>query len=81
LLAALISAARAAGYGRMRLETVTFMKDAIELYARFGFRHCPPYYAALESFRDLSVFMELELTGGTGSLESPSLESDDRGAA
>jgi putative acetyltransferase len=63
LMAALIAAAQDAGYGLMRLETVTFMEDAIALYTRFGFRRCPPYYEALESFRDISVFMELALLG------------------
>jgi GNAT superfamily N-acetyltransferase len=64
LVAALIAAAQDAGYGLMRLETVTFMENAIALYTRFGFRHCPPYYAALESFSNISVFMELDLAGG-----------------
>lgn len=72
LVAALISAAKAAGYGLMRLETVTYMEDAIALYSRFGFRSCPPYYAALQSFSDISLFMELELTGGTSRVEGPS---------
>lgn len=64
LVAAVISAAADAEYRIMRLETVTFMKAAIALYSQFGFRRCPPYYAALESFRDISVFMELDLIGG-----------------
>ena len=64
LVAALILAAREAGYSRMRLETVTFMGDAIDLYSRFGFRRCPAYYPALESFKEISVFMELELANG-----------------
>jgi putative acetyltransferase len=61
LASALITAARNAGYNRMRLETVTYMEDAIALYSQLGFRRCPPYYAALEIFREISVFMELDL--------------------
>jgi putative acetyltransferase len=72
LVAALTTAARDAGYDLMRLETVTFMEDAIALYRRFGFRRCPAYYAALESFGNISVFMELDLVGGTGIASEPS---------
>lgn len=61
LIATLITAAKEASYRLMRLETVTFMEDAIALYSRFGFQRCPPYYAALESFGEISVFMELNL--------------------
>jgi putative acetyltransferase len=61
LASALIAAARNAGYNRMRLETVTYMEDAIALYSQLGFRRCPPYYIALESFKEISVFMELDL--------------------
>ena len=71
LIAALILAAKEAGYSLMRLETVTFMGDAIDLYSRFGFRRCPPYYPALESFKEISVFMELELASGAGPLHDP----------
>jgi putative acetyltransferase len=61
LASALIAEARQAGYGLMRLETVTYMEDAIALYSRCGFRQCPPYYPALESFKEISMFMELDL--------------------
>jgi hypothetical protein len=44
------------------------MEDAIALYTRYGFRRCPPYYEALESFRDISVFMELALLGQDAAL-------------
>jgi GNAT superfamily N-acetyltransferase len=63
LVATLLAAAQDAGYRLMRLETVTYLEDAIALYARFGFQRCPAYYEALESFRDISVFMELSLLG------------------
>jgi GNAT superfamily N-acetyltransferase len=72
LVAALIAMAQDAGYGLMRLETVTFMEEAIALYTRFGFRRCPPYYAALESFSNISVFMELDLAGGASNASDPS---------
>jgi len=61
LIATLIMAAREAKYSLMRLETVTFMENAIALYSRFGFQRCPPYYAALEIFKEISVFMEMDL--------------------
>jgi GNAT superfamily N-acetyltransferase len=64
LIAALITAAKDAKYSLMRLETVTYMGGAIALYSHFGFRRCPPYYAALEIFKEISVFMELDLLGG-----------------
>jgi putative acetyltransferase len=65
LIAALIMAAKDAGYSLMRLETVTYMDEAMALYSRFGFRRCPPYYEALQSFRAISVFMQLNLVDVT----------------
>jgi GNAT superfamily N-acetyltransferase len=59
---ALIDVAREAGYGVMRLETTTFMDKAITMYSSLGFRVCNPYYTIPESFRAITVFMELELT-------------------
>jgi GNAT superfamily N-acetyltransferase len=66
LVSALIMAARNAGYNLMRLETVTYMEEAIALYSKLGFRRCPPYYTALESFKEISVFMELDLVSDAG---------------
>ncbi|MDB6045451.1 MAG: hypothetical protein JWM63_4002 [Gammaproteobacteria bacterium] len=57
----LIVAAQEAGYGAMRLETTTFMDKAIAMYSSVGFRTCPPYYVIPESFRAITVFMELIL--------------------
>jgi putative acetyltransferase len=59
---ALIEVARQAGYGVMRLETTTFMDKAMTLYSSLGFRICNPYYTIPESFRAITVFMELELS-------------------
>jgi ribosomal protein S18 acetylase RimI-like enzyme len=61
LTEALIVAAKEAGYVIMRLETTTFMDKAIAMYSSFGFKTCPPYYAIPESFRAITVFMQLNL--------------------
>ena len=58
----LVATAREAGYRWMRLETTTFMDGARALYASVGFRPCDPYYAIPESFRAITVFMEIDLT-------------------
>jgi len=59
LVERLIAEARAAGYQRMRLDTVeSAMKDAVVLYRRIGFREIAPYSSIpIES----ALWMELLL--------------------
>jgi GNAT superfamily N-acetyltransferase len=63
LLEALLAAARADGYERVRLDSLDFMTAAHALYRRVGFVDIPPYPESeiAEAFRPHMVFMELEL--------------------
>jgi GNAT superfamily N-acetyltransferase len=71
LVSRLIETARQAGYATIRLETTTFMKSALRLYQSFGFKTCEPYYAIPENFREITVFMKLELQ----SVKAPAAET------
>jgi GNAT superfamily N-acetyltransferase len=44
LAEALIAEAHAIGYRELKLDTLDWMADARRLYAKLGFRECPPYY-------------------------------------
>ena len=61
IVVSLTDHARRAHYRSMRLETVTFMLSAIVLYRSIGFRACDAYYEIPKVFRDITVFMELDL--------------------
>ena len=45
LVDAMIAEARAIGYRELKLDTLDWMTDARNLYAKVGFRACAPYYA------------------------------------
>jgi GNAT superfamily N-acetyltransferase len=44
LAEAIIAEARTIGYRELKLDTLAWMTDARGLYAKLGFRECPPYY-------------------------------------
>jgi len=53
-----VEAARMIGYGRMRLDTLASMKEAIALYESLGFHRIEAYY---DNPSDCAIFMELRL--------------------
>ncbi len=58
LVKALFEASAARGYRIMRLDTGSFMTEALALYTGFGFVRIPPYYPADETLASEFVFME-----------------------
>lgn len=50
--------ARAAGYRKLRLDTLPGLKTALALYRRLGFRETAPYYDCLIPG---TIFMEIDL--------------------
>lgn len=58
LALSIINKARTKGYEKMKLDTLTTLKEANELYRSLGFEECEPYrYNPLED----ALYMELEL--------------------
>ncbi len=49
----------------MRLETITYLKDAIRLYHALGFQDIEPYYKVEHSLASICLFMERRLTSGS----------------
>ncbi len=58
LLKGLFSAAKLRGYSVMRLDTGSFMSEAMALYSSFGFERIPPYYPVDETLAREFVFMQ-----------------------
>lgn len=44
LVETVLAHARDIGYRELRLDTADWMRDAVRLYERLGFRQCSPYY-------------------------------------
>lgn len=66
LCAALIGAARADGFERMKLDTGKRLTEAIALYASVGFRPVTPYHDYPPALLEHLVFMELDLCPVSG---------------
>ena len=63
-----ITRARADGYTRMVIDTITPLHEAIALYESLGFSPCAPFYDPDPAFADVLRFFDLSLQGH--SLES-----------
>ncbi|MEX1132152.1 MAG: GNAT family N-acetyltransferase [Flavobacteriales bacterium] len=61
LVNALFDAALLRNYRVMRLDTGSFMTEALALYGSFGFERIPPYYPVDETLASEFVFMEKKL--------------------
>ena len=59
LVTAIIAEARALGYQRMRLDTLPYLRAAVQLYHTLGFRDIPPYDTVPIPG---ALYMELDLT-------------------
>ena len=62
LLDACTTGIRRDGYAIARLETVTFMLEAIALYEKFGFRRCAAFREVPKSLKPITIFMEQALS-------------------
>ena len=63
LVRAVVEAARARGYGELRLDTLPSMRAAIAMYEQLGFERMEPYYAPTP---EGTVFMRLRLQAADG---------------
>jgi len=63
-----IEEARSLGYRAMRLDTAAFLPAANRLYAELGFREIAPYYPVPPAMLPVTIFLELRLQPGTGSV-------------
>ncbi|TAY52921.1 GNAT family N-acetyltransferase [Rhizobium leguminosarum] len=61
LMTACLDRMRDDGYANVRLETVTFMSDAIALYDAFGFKRSEQFRAVPPSLQPITIFMERPL--------------------
>ncbi|MDH4441213.1 MAG: GNAT family N-acetyltransferase [Rhizobium sp.] len=61
LMNACLDGMRDNGYASVRLETVTFMSDAIAMYDAFGFKRTDHFRAVPQSLQPITIFMERKL--------------------
>lgn len=64
LVARLLDAIGGEGFRLVRLETASFMTEAIASYERFGFHRCHAFRPVLDGLGPISVFMEREMRAG-----------------
>jgi len=61
LMMACLAAIGNDGYTTVRLETVTFMSDAIALYDAFGFKRSASFRSVPPSLQPITIFMERQI--------------------